>query len=112
MRGNGTPDELGRQVCGEWDALYWTYNCPLQMWPSGTESKQVWRVVNYMPRKEAADEMETKVTETDLAAFCGNASKTLRNLADLFDALGRREIDTIYYPDKTVAEAIRDRSKG
>lgn len=100
--GSGEPDALGREVAGDWDSLYWAYNCPLQMWPDEGE----WRVVNYMPRRESADEMEAKVSEADLPAFCRNAAKTLRNLADLFEALERREIDTIYYPDETVAAAI------
>lgn len=85
----------------EWDGLYWAYNCPLQMWPSDDG----WRVVNYMPRKETCCEMEEYVSEAELPQFCKNAAIRLRNLADLFDALGNREIEMIYYPDKSVEEA-------
>jgi len=85
----------------EWDSLYWAYNCPLQMWPADGG----FSVVNYMPRKEMCRPLETVVSHKELPQFCVNASKTLRNLADLFDALGRGEINGIYYPDETVEEA-------
>lgn len=90
----------------EWDELYWAYNFPVQMWKTDDGEHSV---VNYMPRKETCCTMETRVTAKELPVFCENAAKRLRNLALLFEALGRGDIDTIYYPDETVAETIADR---
>lgn len=92
----------------EWGELYWAYNMPLQMWGDAEEG---WRVVNYMPRKEMCCGLDEPVTAEELPQFCQNASARLRNLALLFEALGRGEIGYIYYPDKTVDEARADFQK-
>ena len=97
----------------EWGSLYWAYNCPLQMWQ---RSKDTWRVLNYMPRKEDCDTMDEPVTREEMPQFCRNAAIRLRNLAKLFDAMAEGKIDYIYYPDKDVEKAIAeceaDRAKG
>ena len=35
----------------------------------------------------------------------------MRNLAELFDALAAGKIDTIYYPDEKVGDAISERER-
>ena len=89
----------------EWGGLYWAYNCPLQMWP-GDDG---WRVVNYMPRKETCDSLDDRVSREEMPQFCRNAAIRLRNLAMLFDAMADGKIDTIYYPDETLEEAIKSK---
>lgn len=91
------------QPTDAWDGLYWSYNCPLQMWGNAEDG---WRVVNYMPRKGSCIDMETRVTAEEKPRFCRNAAARLRNLANLFDAMADGKIETIYYPDETVEEAI------
>lgn len=89
------------------DSLYWAFNMPLQMW----KGDDGWRVLNYMPRKEYCQFLDERVPESELKPFCLKAASVLRNLADLFDALGDRKIDVIYYPDELVAEAIEQCQK-
>ena len=98
----------GVVVCTEnFDSLYWSYNCPLQMWPQhenpeDEKSKIVgWRVVNYMPRKERCQDLGEEISPDELKNFCDNAAIILKNLAERFEKLGNREIDIIYYPDET-----------
>lgn len=95
---------LGLEEIQNWDALYWSYNLPLQMWKG---SDGTTRVLNYMPRKGRCQYMDESVSAEDRPAFCRNAARILRNLADLMEAYGRGEIDRVYYPDKPAAEAIR-----
>ena len=90
------------------DALFWSYNCPLQMWPT---EDGTWKVTNYMPRKERIATFDERVTKEELPSFCKNTAHILRNLAGLFDALAVGKIDTIYYPDKNVDDAISEREK-
>ena len=85
----------------EWDKSYWSYNCPLQMWKADDGG---WRVLNYMPRKEMVKNIETIVTPNEMPQFCRNASARLRNLAALFDAMAKGDIDYIYYPDRNPYE--------
>ena len=92
----------------KFDDLYWSYNCPLQMWCNGDGT---WEILNYMPRKERTIRIDEQVTKEELPSFCKNAAHILRNLADLFDALGSGKIDTIYYPDEKVEEAILEKEK-
>ena len=56
-----------------------------------------YRVLNYMPRKEACNSLEQIVSEDELKPFCHNAAAILRNL------------DLIYYADKSVDEAKKDK---
>ena len=93
------------EIQERFDDLYWSYNCPLQMWYNGDGT---WSILNYMPRKERAIRLEEQVTKKELPHFCKNAAQILRNLADLFDALGEGKIDTIYYPDEKVEEAVSE----
>ena len=87
------------------DDLYWSYNCPLQMWPCDNST---WSIVNYMPRKERIATLDERVTKEELPSFCKKTAYILRNLAELFDALGEGKIDTIYYPDEKVEEAVSE----
>lgn len=93
----------------EWGGLFWAYNLPLQMWGTADDGKadDSWRVLNYMPRKERCQYLESSVTKEELPQFCQNTALILRNLADLFEALGRGEINHIYYPDQLLPEAIK-----
>lgn len=93
-------DLAGLRPTEEWDEEFWAYNCPLQMWPQ----KDGFSVLNYMPRKERAEYLGELVTAAEVPAFCNNAAVTLRNLADLFEALGQGKIDAIYFPDETVPQ--------
>ena len=93
---------------GRFDELFWSYNCPLQMWHHDDDT---WSIVNYMPRKERIVTLDERVTKKELPRFCKNASYILRNLADLFDALADGKIDAIYYPDEKVEDAILEREK-
>lgn len=90
------------------DKLFWSYNCPLQMWHCDDDT---WDVINYMPRKERIAALGEKVTKEELPSFCKNTACILRNLAELFDALADGKIDTIYYPDEKVKDAISEREK-
>ena len=87
----------------QWNGLFWAYNLPLQMW----RSDEGWRVLNNMPRKEGLIQLEDLVTEEELPQFCQNAATILRNLADLFELLGKGEINHIYYPDELPEDAIK-----
>lgn len=91
------------------DGIYWSYNCPLQMQHS--DDNDTWSVLNYMPRKEQVVYIDERVTKEELPVFCKNAARILRNLAELFDALGEGKIDTIYYPDEKVQDAISEKEE-
>jgi len=97
--------EEGIKKFGKW---YWSYNCPLQMWHCDNNT---WRVINYMPRKERIATLDKHITREELPNFCEHAARTLRNLADLFDALADGRIDNIYYPDEKVEDAILNREE-
>ena len=99
---------MAEEYTEKFDELYWSYNCPLQMWQCGDGT---WRVINYMPRKERIVTLDERVTREELPSFCEKAARTLRNLADLFDALGDGKINTIYYPDEKVEDAILSREE-
>ena len=88
--------------------LFWAYNCPLQMWRNDDGT---WRVINYMPRKERIGILDEQITKEELPDFCKNTAHILRNLAELFDALADGKIDTIYYPDKKMEDAMSEREK-
>lgn len=92
----------------KFDAVFWSYNCPVQMF---SRDDSTWGVTNYMPRKRRIAELGETVTKEELPSFCKNTTRILRNLADLFDALADGKIDTIYYPDEKVEEAIAEREK-
>ncbi len=87
-----------------WDSLFWSYNLPLQMF--GKEDG-TWNCLNYMPRKGRCQDLGQSITKEELPQFCKNTASRLRNLADLFEALGDDKIKHIYYPDETVEEAIK-----
>lgn len=91
-----------------WDETYWAFNCPLQMWGN---AKEGWRVLNYMPRKEACKNLDEIVTLDEMPQFCRNSANILRNLAALFDTMADGKIDYIYYPDQSPEEAIAKREK-
>ena len=80
-----------------WNSLFWSYNLPLQMWPN---EDNTFSVVDYMPRKETVVRIDKRVTPSELPQFCQNTAVLLRHLANRFDALGRGEIDSIYYHDE------------
>jgi len=86
-----------------WEGLFWAYNLPLQMWKTdGGHS-----VLNYMPRKERCQSLESPVSPEELPQFCKNTAIVLRNLADLFELLGEGKINHVYYPDELPEDAIR-----
>lgn len=89
----------------QFNSLYWSYNLPLQMW---TTDDGTWRMLNYMPRKESCLTLEDVIKKEELPKLCKNTANILRNLAYLFEALGRGEIDRIYYPDQSLEEAIKE----
>lgn len=101
----------GIQPTEEWQDIYWGMNMPLQMWGSTNETtgEREYAVLNYMPRKERCQTLESRVTQEELPQFCKNAAVVLRNLASLFEALGEGKIRTIYYPDQTVEEAVKSK---
>jgi hypothetical protein len=88
------------------DKLYWSYNLPLQM---SHQDNGDWRILNYMPRKQSCASLDDEpITSEELKLVCTNTANILRNLANLFEALGRNEIDHIYYPDQSLKEAIKE----
>jgi hypothetical protein len=98
---------------------FWAYNLPLQICadmhqyddePEDEESK-LYRILNYMPRKDTVRYIEEVMTKEEMQAFCKNSAEILRNLAGLFDAFAEGKIDLIYYPDKPVSEAIEQFTK-
>ena len=92
----------------KFDAVFWSYNCPVQMF---SRDDSTWGVTNYMPRKRRIAELGEKVTKEELPSFCENTARILRNLAELFDALADGKIDTIYYPDENIGDAISEREE-
>ena len=88
------------------DEIYWAYNLPLQMWPiredPENEKSEIieYNILNYMPRKSSCAMMENEIDLEHIPRYCRNTAKLLRNLANLFEALAEKKIDTIYYPDK------------
>ena len=95
--------EIFEQELDSFSPLYWSYNLPLQMWPTEDGG---WRVLNYSPRNGRVVFLDQKVSKDKLPEFCTKAASYLRNMAYLFDALKDGKIDTIYYHDETVLEAI------
>jgi len=75
----------------KFDEVFWSYNCPLQMWKGSDDG--TWSVINYMPRKMRIADLSERVTKEELPSFCENTARILRNLAELFDALGEGKID-------------------
>jgi hypothetical protein len=69
------------------------FNLPLQL---HRMSSGATRYLNYMPRRDAVAWDEDLLTPL----FLSEASKTLRNLADLIDAYAAGKIDCVYYPDQ------------
>jgi len=99
-------NNLNLEFTENFNFIYWSYNCPLQMWPvyvnPEDEKSEIigWRILNYMPRKERCSSLEEHIIKPDeLKPYCDSAAKVLRNLVNLFEKLGNREIDLIYYPD-------------
>lgn len=92
----------------KFDNLFWSYNCPVQMFP---REDGTWDVTNYMPRKQRIVELGETVTKAELPSFCKNTARILRNLAELFDALAADKIDAIYYPAEKVGDAIAERER-
>jgi hypothetical protein len=90
------------------NSLYWSYNLPLQAWPRREDDEDEnspivgYRILNYMPRKERCEslEIEELLGEQTQEEFFEAAADHLENLAKLFRNLAKKEIDTIYYPDK------------
>jgi hypothetical protein len=88
--------------------FYFIYNLPLQAWArhedDEDESSPVtdWRILNYMPRKERCQNLNLSEVLDDLSKeqFCETAALVFENLARLWRALGKGEIDHVYYPDE------------
>lgn len=106
VAGASCPSHCSTVIPSEaWNELYWSYNCPLQMWGDADTG---WSVVNYMPRKERCITLEERVTKEEMPQFCRNAAIRLRNLAALFEAMAEGKIDIIYYPDESLESAIKE----
>jgi len=97
-------NHLELETIDEWDGVFWGYNMPLQFW---RQSDGTARVLNYMPRKERCAYLDKSVSKDDMQRCCVNTAKILRNLASLIEAFGRGELDTVYYPDEWLLEAVR-----
>lgn len=96
-----------------WDKHFWGMNVPVQFWKRDDDpdyDEPTYNVVNYMPRKAACCDLEP-ITQSELPAFCQNSAAVLRNLADLIEALGRGEIDHVYYADQDLEEAKRKKKE-
>ena len=97
---------LGLEYTDEYGREYWAWNCPLQMWATYKDEEDEktpvtgWRILNYMPRKEACCSMDEEITPEEMPAYCRNAAKVLRNLADRFDMVADGKVTNIYYPDE------------
>lgn len=99
-------DPFKLELTNRFGSIYWAYNIPLQMWskhedPEDEKSKIIgWRVLNYMPRKEMCCNLDEIITPEEMPAYCRNAAKLLRNLADRFDKMSEGKINIIYYHDE------------
>lgn len=77
-------------------------NLPVQAWK--TDAGEIY-FHYYMPRK-GYEWVGERDTEPNPLVTARNAARLLRNLADLFDAFAKGEIDHVYYPDELVRDAI------
>lgn len=85
------------------DDVFWAFNLPLQI---GVEEDEKYPVLVYMPRKERC--MWLSVPKEEIIPLCKSTANILRNLAKLFDAVAEGKEITIYYPDETLEEAIKN----
>jgi hypothetical protein len=97
----------------EMDARFWRYNLPLQVQRlyDDDQPNGKYAILNYMARRGRCEQYglgSEVVRKEDIAAICHNSAAILRNLADLFDALGKGETKEIYYPTTPVEEARAD----
>jgi glutathionyl-hydroquinone reductase len=95
---------------------FWAYNLPLQIFideldDESDEESKLYRIVNYMPRKDGVCDIDALMTKEEMQSVCKNSAEILRNLASLFDAFAEGKLEHIYYPDKPVSEAIEEFSK-
>jgi len=92
----------GPPIGSDW---YWSYNLPLQLFRRTDGTVEI---LNYMPRRAAVRTLDERLPAQDAAAFCEQAAQYFDNLATLFRAFGRGDIDHVYYHDAKLEEAIRD----
>lgn len=96
---------------------YWNWNLPLQICAdesdnqSEDEESKLYRILNYIPRKDTVRYIEEVMTKEEMQTVCKNSAEILRNLAGLFDAFAEGKIGHIYYPDKPVSKAIEQFAK-
>jgi len=89
--------ELKIKTTKKFDAVYWNFNLPLQIYCID-KNKGIYNIVNYMPRKEQCSVFEEKITKKELDILCNNTAKILRYLANKFEQFRDGKIDYIYYP--------------
>lgn len=92
------------------NSTYWSYNLPLQAFPDRVDEDDEkspitdYRVLNYMPRKEACRTMQLSELLEDSGQskeeYFEAAAAHLEHLAQMFRKLAKGEIDTIYYHDE------------
>lgn len=92
------------------NAIYWTYNVPLQAYPihenEDDESTPVvdYSIVNYMARKNACNTFNLSELLNDSGQsqeeYFEAAAAHLENLALLFRKLAKKEVEHIYYADE------------
>lgn len=102
---------------------YWDFNLPLQISineDNGPEeyedevqitNQTSYSILNYMPRRDSCDTITERMTPEELKIYCQNTANTLRNLATLFELFGDNKIKHIYYPDKNIEEAIKEKEE-
>lgn len=81
--------------------LYWSYNLPLQIWPSEEGCPE--RILNYMPRKERCEviELSELLGEQTREEFLNTAATYLENLGRLMRAAAADPTLMVYYHDAT-----------
>ncbi len=87
------------------NALYWSYNVPLQFWPASDGSPD--RILNYSPRKARVSEIdldEDLLGEQTREQFLNEAAAQLENLAKLMRIAASDPRKHVYYHDKDPQE--------
>jgi hypothetical protein len=89
------------------NALYWSYNLPLQVWPrhedcEDADSRVVGaRILNYMPRKERCETVDLAelLGEQTREEYFETAALHLENLARLMRKAAADPSFAVYYAD-------------
>lgn len=84
---------------------YWEYNMPLQAFANSDGSASI---LNYMPRKQWAVELDEPVPAAMRESFFNTAADKLENLAKLMRLFAAGKIRAVYYHDESPEKAIED----